>query len=197
MTISSRISKEHKFIHYKHEQKNKRLWTYIQDSKAQELDTMKSLHNFPSVQLTNQQQPAIAKGLDVHILTRNNKIHIKSQLESFYQNISSNQHQVSENKLEVVKSKILDTYSEFIKIKTPTYFDDSLRKLKNDKAITLIKQDKGKGAVIINKKDYIGKFEEILDPKFFNMFCRSNKTIQNRMQLELRNINNHFFDTDY
>jgi len=161
MTISFRISKEHKFIHCKHEQKNKRLRTYIQDSKAQELDTMESLHNFSSVQLTNHQQPAIAKWLDVQILTRNNKIHIKSQLESFYQKISSNQHQISKNisedKLELIKSKILDAYSEFIKIKTPKYFDDSLRKLKNNKAITLIKQDKGKGAVIMNKKDYIDK----------------------------------------
>jgi len=41
--ISSRISEECKFIHCKHEQKTKQLGNCIQDCKAQELDTMKSL----------------------------------------------------------------------------------------------------------------------------------------------------------
>jgi len=92
---------------------------------------MKSLHNFSSVQLTNQQKQAIARGLDAHIPTKIHNIHIKSQLESFYQQIFSNQHQVSEDKLEAIKDKLLDTYSKFIKIKAPKYFDDALKKLKN------------------------------------------------------------------
>jgi len=124
---------------------------------------MKSLHNFSLVRLANQQQQAIARGLDVHIPTKINNIHIKSQLESFYQQISSNQHQISENKLEVIKGKLLDTCSKFIKIRTPKYFDDALKKLKNNKDISLIEQDKGKDTVIMNKKGYINKCLEILN----------------------------------
>jgi len=101
------------------------------------LDTINSLHNFSSVQLTNQQQQAIARGLDVHIPTRTNKIYIKSQLESFYQQISSNQNQLSEDKLKVIKGKLVDTYSKCINIKTPKYFDDVLKKLKNNN-VTII-----------------------------------------------------------
>lgn len=196
--ITSRILKEHKFIHCKHDRKIKQLRNCIQDPKAQELDTMKNLHNFSSLQLTNQQQQAIARGLDVHIPTKTNNIHIKSQLESFYQQISSNQHQVSEDKLEVIKGKLLDTYSKFIKIKMPKYFDDALKKLKNNKDIALIKQDKGKGTVVMNKKDYINKCLEILNtPKFSTCSTDPTKTIENRIQLELRSIKKHFSDTDY
>jgi len=81
--ITSRILKERKFIHCKHDRKIKQLRNCMQDPKAQELDTMKNLHNFSSLQLTNQQQQAIARGLDVHIphiKYRRCKPHLKRNL---------------------------------------------------------------------------------------------------------------------
>jgi len=75
----------------------------------------------------------------------------------------------------------------------PKYFDDALKKLKNNKDIALIKQDKGKGTVVMNKKDYINKCLEILNtPKFSTCSTDPTKTIENRIQLELRSIKNIF-----
>ena len=62
----------------------------------------------------------------------------------------------------------------------------------------IIKQDKGRGVVILDKKDYIEKCINILDSKQFKKLKKDpTKTLENKMQRTLRKIKQHINENDY
>ena len=54
-------------------------------------------------------------------------------------------------------SKVLNWYRNFSKIKTPYQYKTIIKNLSNNKDIGLLKQDKGRGIVIMDIDHYIEK----------------------------------------
>ena len=70
--------------------------------------------------------------------------------------------------------------------------------ISRNKDIILIKQDKGRGVVILDKKHYIEKFINILDSGRFKKLQKdSTKTLENKMQHTLRRIKQHLDENEY
>ena len=66
------------------------------------------------------------------------------------------------------------------------------------KDIILIKQDKGRGVVIFDKKHYIEKCINILDSEQFKKLQKDpTRTLENEMQRTLRKIKQHIDENEY
>ena len=66
-----------------------------------------------------------------------------------------------------LKSKFLNTFHHYNKIKAPYEYQDTINKLSSNKDICLIKQDKGRGIIIMDKSKYLDKCLEILETDKF------------------------------
>ena len=70
--------------------------------------------------------------------------------------------------------------------------------ISRNKSIILIKQDKGRGVVILDKKHSIEKCINILDSKQFKKLQKDpRKTLQNKMQRTLRKIKQYLDENEY
>ena len=70
--------------------------------------------------------------------------------------------------------------------------------ISRNKSIILIKQDKGRGVVILDKKHYIEKCINILDSKQFKKPQKDPiKTFENKMQRTLRKIKQYLDENEY
>ena len=59
----------------------------------------------------------------------------------------------------------LRAFQNYNKIKAPYQYQDIVKKLSRNKDIYLLKQDKGRGIVILDRPKYLEKCLEILDSK--------------------------------
>ena len=83
-------------------------------------------------------------------------------------------------------------------IKVPYKYQKIIDHISWNKDIILIKQDKGHGVVILDKKDYIKKYIDILDSKRFKKLKKDPaKTLENKMQHTLRKIKQHLDENEY
>ena len=69
--------------------------------------------------------------------------------------------------------------------------------ISGNKTITLIKQDKGRGVVILDKSDYIEKCINILYSKQFKKLKEALTKTENKMQRILRKIKQHIDKNEY
>ena len=125
------------------------------------------IHNFSSYKLTVEEEHALSFSLDDHILTTQNGLNIKTEFERFYYQIRKHTNQLDDRRQDELKSKIFRTCENYSRIKVPNKYQKIIDNISRNKDIILIKQDKGRGVVILDKKDYIEKCINILDSKQF------------------------------
>ena len=92
-----------------------------------------------------------------------------------------------------LKSKIRRTCENYARIKTSYKYKKILQNLSNNKNIIILKQDRGRGMVILNLKSYIEKCCKILEiGQFRKLEINPTKTIEGKLQRMLRIIKNMF-----
>ena len=123
--------------------------------------------NFSSYKWTPEEEHALSFSLDDHIPTKQNDIKIKTEFESFYYQILKYKNQLDQQRQYELKSKIRRTCENYSRIKDPYKYQNIIDNISRNKDIILIKQDKGRGVAILDKKDYIEKCINILDSKQF------------------------------
>ena len=70
--------------------------------------------------------------------------------------------------------------------------------MRNNKNIIILKQDKGRGGVILNRKRYTEKCCKILETgQFRKLEIDPTKTIEGKLQRMLRSIKNMFTEIEY
>ena len=149
------------------------------------------------MKLTDKQKDALSRGLEQHIPSKNNRISIQTQFEQFYQRLPTTEDQTAEAKTEI-KSKVLETYTKYMDIETPYVYEKEVSELKKNKNISILKQDKGRGVVILNKQTYNNKCNQILQSQQFTS-CEEDptKTIEGKVQRAVRKIKPHLTPTEY
>ena len=154
--------------------------------------------SFTILHRTPEEEHALSFGLDDHIPKKQNDIKIKTEFESFYYQILKHTNQLDQRRQDELKSKIRRTSENYSRIKVPYKYQKIIDNISRNKDIILIKQDKGRGVVILDKKDYIEKCINILDSKQFEKLKKDpTKTLENKMQRTLRIIKKHLDENEY
>ena len=104
------------------------------------------------------------------------------EFERFYQEILDHtghlSHLAEREKIEL-KTKFMDTFSKFSRVKIPDEQKKILEKLYKNPEIVILRQDKGRGVVILDKPVYISKGENFLNgPEFEKLDQDPTKTFQ-------------------
>ena len=116
-----------------------------------------SVHNFSSYQQTAEEQVALSFGLDQHIPTSLRRDDVKTEFELFFQNLLTTISPLPDEKKEVLKTKLRSTFDNYSRIKVPYKHRKVIDTLSKRKDIVVMKQDKGRGVVILDKCHYTEK----------------------------------------
>ena len=88
-----------------------------------------------------------------------------------------------------LKSKIRRTCENCYRIKIPYQYEEIIKKLSNKKDIIILRQDKGRGVVVLNRTSYIEKCSNILTSDQFKVFENDpTKTLESKVQRVLRKM---------
>ena len=140
---------------------------------------------------------ALERGLEQHIPQKTDYLKLQLKFEQLYQQIEVDAN-VNEEQRTTIKGKLLDTYTKCKKVPTTYAHRKTIQSLKRNEEIAVLKQDKGKGSVIIDTKDYIKKCEAILSTRQFGC-CQKDptQTIENKIQKGVRSITSTLKDREY
>ena len=156
------------------------------------------IHNFSTFALSEEQKRALSFSLNENIPTKLNENKIQTKFESFYWQLLQHTKHLSQQEQDQLKSKIRRTYENYAPIKTLYKYKKIIENLSNNKNIIILKQDKGRGVVVLNRKSYIEKCCKILETgQFRKLEIDPMKTIEGRQQRMLRSIKNMFTEREY
>ena len=107
---------------------------------------------------------------------------IETEFELF--NVLSNISHSPENKLTQLKSKLRNVCHKYSKIKVPYNYQHMIDNLTNNETIEVLKQDKGRGVVIMDSSKYEGKYLGLQEnDQFAKINDDSMKCIERKIQI--------------
>ena len=121
------------------------------------------MHNFSSYVFSHEECIALSYGLDTHIPRNTNTNKIYTEFEMFYQSLLKNISNIPETKLQQIKTKLLRTCDKYTKIKVPYKHRKAVNELSKWNDIVILKADKGRGVVILDRGKYTKKCLDILN----------------------------------
>ena len=120
------------------------------------------------------------------------------EFERFYQDIFNNTTHLPEHDRIELKSSFLDAFSKYSKVSIPQEDRKIIEKLYKNPDVTILRQDKGRGVVILNRVDYITKTETFLAGQEFQKLDNDpTDGFQKRVQQALRNMKKKFSAREY
>ena len=125
------------------------------------------VHNYSTYSLSSEQYIALSYGLDTHILPRTNANMIHTEFDVFYQGLLKDFGNVPETELQLIKTKLRNTCEKYTKINVPYKYRRIINELRKREGIAVLKADKGRCIVFINKDKYHKKCLELLDTEKF------------------------------
>ena len=97
-----------------------------------------------------------------------------------------------------LKSKFLNAFRNYSGIKQPYKYKDAIEKLSRNKDICFLKQDKGKGVVIMDRTKYVEKCEDFLNGERFDKIDNDpTASFETRVQSLLRKLKRRFDPATY
>ena len=162
-----------------------------QFNKAKRRVIEKIIHHFSSYKLSSSEEYPLSCSLDQHILDRFNKNKVQTEFENFYDDVLQHTKDLYQKSQDELKSKLRLTCKKCSKSKIPYQQQKVIKNLSNIKIIVLIKEDKGRGIVILDRKHYIPKCLSIVEIKQFKKLKKdATKTLESKVQQALRKIKN-------
>ena len=120
----------------------------------------------------------------------------KAEFERFYQSIlNSTDHlnHLSERERINLKAKFLETFNKYSTVRLPKEHETVLNGLYRNRDIVILRQDKGRGVVILDKNVYVSKAEEFLSgPEFVDLDEDPTRSFQDRVQRTLLDMKECF-----
>ena len=151
-----------------------------------------------SYTLTEDKYNALAFGLDHHIATRTNKNIIDTEFEVYFQSINRYVNDIPDNKISHLKTKLRNICDRYNRIRVPYIFQKTVKKLSRNNSIMVLKQDKGRGVVVIDRKTYTEKCLNLLNlDSFIQLDHDPTKAIEGKIQRSIREIKNNLPKQEY
>ena len=116
-----------------------------------------------------------------------NRIHTKS--EQFYQNFINDRSHIPDENLIHLKTKLRSTCERYSKIHVLYKYKTIIESLSKNQSICIMKQDKGRGVVVMDRSKYTEKCLGIFQIEQFTKLRHDpTKSIENKIQRELRKL---------
>ena len=154
------------------------------------------VHNYSSYILSEQEKITLSFGLEQHISNRSCKNSIYTEFEQFYQRIFHNIRHLPKDDINRIKTEMRSTCEKYSCINVPYKYSKIVNDLSRNKDIVIMKQDKGRGVVVMNRGKYFDKCLAILNTeKFVQLQKDPTSFLERKVQCTLRNIK-HKLPTD-
>ena len=128
---------------------------------AEEMDNIENqylkstVRNLSSYELTDFKRKALSYGLDQHIPKQPNPTLLESEFEPFfYQNLLKKLRHLPEEHITKLKTEMRSTCGKYGQIYVPHKYKKTIKSLKYNQDIVVLKQDKGRTVVILDKTKY-------------------------------------------
>ena len=156
------------------------------------------IHNFSTYNLSDDEIRVLSKTLDHYVPCSSKGKRTQVEFERFYGEILSHTTHLEERQKLALKTSFLSMFRDYSKVKVNSDNKRIIEGLyKNDK-IVVLRQDKGRGVVIMNKSDYVKKCELFLEgPEFKVLSTDPTSTFQTSVQNKLRRMKNKFSVSEY
>ena len=156
------------------------------------------VHKFSSNGLSDAEITALSYGLDTHILTNTNANTIATEFELFFQDLLRDISNIPECQLSKIKTKLRNTYKKYSKVKFPYKHRKIVLELSKNENIVTLKQDKGRGVVVMDKHKYIEKCMSFLTTKQSKQVDSDpTKTLESKVQRSLRKLKSKLSPYEY
>lgn len=156
------------------------------------------VHNFSSYILSNREIELLSFTLDHYVPYKHDVRKIEVAFEKFYQHVIPHTTHLDEREKTGLKSKFLSTFRNYSKIKNTCEQQQVIDGLRRNKNIVILKQDKGRGVVVMNKSDYFQKALGFLEePPFIKLGEDPTKSFQGKVQRTLLKMKNAFDKKTY
>ena len=151
------------------------------------------IHNFSSYQLSDKEIQVLSFSLDHYVPGKEYGKRTQVEFERFYQDIYNNTTHLPERDRIELKSSFLDAFNKYSKLSVPQEDRKIIEKLYKNPDLTILRQDKGRGVVILNRVDYLTKTETFLAGQEFQKLDHDpTDSFQKRVQQALRNMKKKF-----
>ena len=148
-----------------------------------------SVSNMLSYELSNEEYIALPFGLHLHIPSKTDANLIYPEFETCYQSIIHKLTNLPETDISHLKAKLRSACEKYNTIKIPYKEKEVINKLSKNPQITILRQDKGRGIVIMDKGKYTEKYMKILNTKQFRKLKKDpTKNVEMKIQRALRKI---------
>ena len=108
-------------------------------------------------------------GLEHHIPNKLNRNKIHTEFEQFYQNLVKDISHIPDDNLTRLKTKLRSTCEGYSKIQVIYKYKMIIDRLSKNHGIYIIKQDKGRGVVVMDKSKYTENCLHILQTEQFTI----------------------------
>ena len=115
------------------------------------------VHNFSSYKLSKEEHEALSYSLDYHIPLKVTRNSLNTEFEMFFQNLLNDISVIPEENLARIKTKLRSTREKYYQVKPYFKYSHVIQKLSKNKEIVILKQDKGRGVVILDRSKYMEK----------------------------------------
>ena len=151
------------------------------------------IHNFSSHILSKREREVLSYTLDHYVDFKVDVKRIEVEFEKLYQDIVPHTtHLTADDKVEM-KSKFLSIFQRYSKIRYKNEDRFVIEGLKKNDNIFILKQDKGRGLVIMNRSDYIKKCDDFLSTdNFQKLDSNPTKSFQSKVQRTLKSMKSKF-----
>ena len=154
--------------------------------------------NMSSYHLTHEEERALSHSLDHHIPSKTDPNLIYTEFETYCQSIRRKVTNLPGIQTLHLKTKLRNACEQYNNINVPYKKREIINKLKKNQNIMLLRQDKGRGIVTIDRNRYTNKYLNILNTEQFRKLGRDpTKPTEAKIQRALRKIKNHLSNQEY
>ena len=148
-----------------------------------------AIHNFSQYNLSKDEHDALSYGLDQNIPGNVTRNEINTEFELFYQNIVRDVSDLPEHNIDRIRTKLRSVCEKYHNVKTRYKHRAITNNLSKNKDIIILKQDKGRGIVILNRSKYIKQCLSLLDSnQCTELYHDPTDSIKTKVQRALRKV---------
>ena len=145
--------------------------------------------------LSDEEQLALSFGLERHVLVKCDNNLINTEFEHYFQNIKNTVPNINDEKMLQLKTKLFSTREKYNNVKVPFKHRQVIKRLVETKNIMLLRKDKGKGVVIMDKGKYTEKCINLLDSN--QVSHDLSKSAESKVKRALRKIKTKLSQQNY
>ena len=148
--------------------------------------------------MSNKEYTALSFGLDHHIPTKSKDVAREVKFQQFYQGLFTGLIHLPDNVLSLLKTKLRSTCEKYSQVNVPYKYKKVIDNLSKNKSIVILKQDKGRGVVILDTTKYTEECMALSNTEHFKRLTTDpTAATERKIQKVLKKIKSKFSEQEY